>query len=136
LDLYTISIRNRPVLTMSVDANDPLPDTFATEPEMLKALREAQALIDEMKARTPNLTEIAAMREIDEALDTWLGDDLRSLKTEGHPLWKGDRNEITVREARVDEAESWHTSRRNAINEGELEAGEESWLIFLVPVGE
>jgi hypothetical protein len=39
---------------------------------------------------------------------------------------------VAVREATTDEAATWHSSRRHAIDTGEQDAGDESWAVFLV----
>lgn len=101
MKLYTICVRGRPVVTLSTDADQPVPD---------------------------------GLIEVDKALDTWLGAGLRKLRNEGQVLWTGDRNDLQIREAQADEAERWSASHRKALESGELDAGEESWLTFLVPV--
>jgi hypothetical protein len=52
----------------------------------------------------------------------------------GHPLWDGDRDALHVRKASADEAAIFRASREQAIREGELDAGDEDWVAFLVPV--
>ena len=136
MKLYTICVRGRPVVTLRTGADDPLPDEFATDPQILQAIRESQAVRDKLKALSPGLDEAEAHDEIYDALDTWLGQDLRTLQNEGRPLWGGDMDDVHIREARVDEAERWHLSRRRALDSGEQDAGHESWHIFLVPVSD
>jgi hypothetical protein len=118
---------------MSVAAEDPLPDDLALDANMMKALRDSKAVLNSFPA---GVQMIADRREIDEALDTWLGQDLLTLEHDGHPLWTGNSSDLDIREARTDEAEQWHTSRRQAIDREEIDAGQESWLLFLVQVSE
>jgi hypothetical protein len=121
---------------MSVDADVPMPDSLITNAEVMKAVRASRALRDEIAARLPgDIQEASYLHEIDEALDTWLGEDLLTLQhDDGVPLWSGDRDALHIREARVDEAARWHASRQKAIDEDELDAGDEDWLAFLVPL--
>lgn len=76
--LYTICIDQRPVLVMSTDAEPPMEDTLTTDAKLMKAHRDMQALRAKMQARLPDAERLADQREIDEALDTWLGEDLHS----------------------------------------------------------
>jgi hypothetical protein len=128
--LYTICIDQRPVVVISVDAEPPIPDSLTTRPDLMQTLRESRAQIESIPADPRTMDQM----EIDEALDTYLGEDLQSLTCEGNSLWDGDHARLHIREARVDEAERWHLSRRAAIDAGEVAAGEEAWLTFLVPV--
>jgi hypothetical protein len=124
--LFTICTNGLPVLVMSAGAEPPLPDSLTTNVALMKAHRELSAQMD-------NLPDYARYSvEIHEVLDTWLGADLRSQTYNGTPLWNGDLDSLQIREARTDEAERWHVSRRHAINEGELDAGAEDWLVYLV----
>ena len=132
--LYTICAHNRPILTMSVACELPMPDRFTTDAMFMKAHRDERALIDKLRAEDPAFDRISDQREIDEALNTWLGEDLLCLETERHPLWSGRRSDLGVREATADEAERWKASRQHAIDTGEIDAGSEMWLMFLVPV--
>ena len=127
--LYTICIDQRPVLVMSTDAEPPMEDTLTTDAKLMKAHRDMQALRAKMQARLPDAERLADQREIDEALDTWLGEDLHSFG-----LWNGDWDRLHIREARTEEARRWHTSLTRAIDAGEEEAGSEDWVLLLVPV--
>ena|ERR1700712_207011 len=108
--LYTICAHNRPIITISVGCGP--------------AMRTAVTNYDRSYDQT----------EIGKALTTWLGEDLLCLETEGHPLWSGRRSDLGVREATADEAKRWKASHQHAIDTDEIDAGEESWLMFLVPV--
>lgn len=135
MKLYTVCVQGSPVLTMSIDADHPLEDFILRDPELLKAHRQTQAFIEQIR-REPGVDAIADEREVNEALDTWLGEDLRALRTVGAhaPIWDGNPDELSFRGARTDEAEKWHLSRRLAIEMGELDAGGETWVRYLVPV--
>ncbi|MCL2430760.1 MAG: hypothetical protein FWD12_16170, partial [Alphaproteobacteria bacterium] len=50
------------------------------------------------------------------------------------PLWDGDDAHIHVRKATSDEAEAWEHSLRAAVEAGEQEADDASWVSFLVAV--
>ena len=127
MTIYTIEAHGRPVVVVSVGDTPSLEDSLATKPELLQALRATRDLKEQLP---PDMREQA----IHEALDTWLGEDLSTLESGGHPLWDGDRDALHVREAFADEAAIFRASREQAIREGELEAGDEDWVTFLVPV--
>jgi hypothetical protein len=126
--LYTICVHGVPILVISTDTGLPFPDEFTTDAERLAADRATRALL---KGMPEHARRISDQRKIDGALDTWLGEDL-SLAG----LCDGDHTNLHVRETCVDEAEQWHKPRRSAIEDGELEAGDEDWLVFLVSVGD
>ena len=131
--LYTICIDHRPVLVISAGVEPIVPDSLTAEAELMKAYRERRARLDHLPDEVQRITE---HREINEALDTWLGTELRSMTYDGSPLWSGDRANLEIREAKTDEAQRWHASLQRAIETGERGALEEDWLIFLVPVSE
>jgi hypothetical protein len=108
MTIYTIETHGRPVVVVSVGDMPALEDSLARERMRKQAM--------------------------DEALDTWLGEDLRRLESDGRPLWDGDRDALHVREASPEEVVVFKASREQAIREGELEAGDEDWVTFLVPV--
>ena len=58
-------------------------------------------------------------------------DDLMALASGGLPLWDGV-SDIQVRRARPDEEARWRASHANAIRRGDIEAGEQAWVPFLV----
>ena len=64
----------------------------------------------------------------DEALDTWLGQDLQILG-----LWDGDMRRVTSREATVEETSRWHASHARAVKSGKEAAGTEDWAICAAP---
>ncbi len=70
MTIYTIEAHGRPVVVVSVGDAPSLEDSLATKPELLRATRdlEAQAPAD--------MGEHLRRRAMDEALDTWLGEDL------------------------------------------------------------
>jgi hypothetical protein len=125
MTIYTIEAHGRPVVAISIGNMPPLEDSFATRPELLRALRTAR----DMEERLPDDGREHMRRQaIDEALDTWLGGDLCILESEGRPLWSGDRDALRVREASPDEAAVFAASRERAVREGELDAGDEDWV--------
>lgn len=58
-------------------------------------------------------------------------DDLMALASGGVPLWDGV-TDIQVRRARPDEEARWRASHAKAIRRGDIEAGEQAWIAFLV----
>jgi hypothetical protein len=124
--LHTVSIDNLAVVAMSTDADAPMQDFVVHDAELLSAHRQMTELHNTMKSIAPDLDKISDQREVDDALETWLGDDLKALQHHGVPLWNGDHSRLTSREATVDEASKWHHSRQKAVDEGEEGAGEES----------
>ena len=58
-------------------------------------------------------------------------DDLMALASGGLPLWDGV-SDIQVRQAHPDEEARWRASHANAIRRGDIEAGEQVWITFLV----
>jgi hypothetical protein len=132
--LYTVCIETQPILVMSADADTPMLDAFTTIPELMKANRDHQALWDETDEVVRRLTE---QQEIEEAVDTWLGEDLMSLTHDDcRPLWNGDRSRLAIREARTAEVTEWHIALKRAIDTGEEEAGTEEFGLYLIPVNE
>ena len=97
----------------------------------MKPQRGVRAFRD---SRPADVQRIGDQREIDEALDTWLGQDLRTLRSHGVPLWSGGRASLHVREATPDEAQGWHEVLQREIDTGEEDAGDEDWLVYLVPI--
>jgi hypothetical protein len=131
MTIYTIEAHGRPVVAVSIGDTPPLEDSLATRPELLQALRATRDLEERLP---PDTREHVRRRALEEALDTWLGEDLSTLESGGQPLWDGDRDALRVREASADEAVIFRASREQAVREGELEAGDEDWVAFLVPV--
>jgi hypothetical protein len=131
--LYTICIQQHPVAVVSAGADLPLPDWVATDPELMKTLR----MTEQIRAQVPDDVKRAGeFIEIDQLLDTWLGNDLRVLEHNGQPLWTGDRNDIAIREARIEEADQWFASRREAVSNEDVDAGDADWVHFLVGVSD
>ena len=129
--LYTICVRDLPAVVMSVDADGAIEDWVVADPLLLNAYRHTQ----EIEAKLPEHIRLYNYHcEIDEALDTWLGADLRALEHNARPLWTGKKRDLDIRAANLDEISRWHVSHREAINTGEIDAGEDSWLLFLVPM--
>jgi len=61
-------------------------------------------------------------------------DDLMTLTTGGIPLWDGV-TEIAVREAFLGEEACWRASRAKAIRQGNTDDEDDTWIAFLVPLG-
>src|ERR1700733_1663105 len=99
--LYTVCVRGRPVLVKSTDVEPPMPDSLTTNAELMKAHRAQRALMEQ--TTNDKTRHIGAVREIDEALDTWLGTDLMV-----QSLWNGDWSDVQIREATAEEAGRWH----------------------------
>jgi hypothetical protein len=128
MKLYTICIDQRPVVVMSTDAEPPMEDARTTNAVLMKAARDLRAMRESLP---DDVLRSCDQREIDEALDSRLGQDLLV-----YGLWDGDSARLHIRDASADEAQHWHASLQEALDTGEEDAGEESWLIFLVPVRE
>jgi hypothetical protein len=62
--LYTICIDQRPVLVMSTNAESPMPDKLAMDAELMKAWRDARAMVENLPA---DVHRISDQQEIDEA---------------------------------------------------------------------
>ena len=61
--------------------------------------------------------------------------ELASLESRGTPVWNG-KDKITFRKANAGERSQWEKSYAAAVEEGEIDAGEEDWLQWLIPVDE
>jgi len=61
--------------------------------------------------------------------------DLVCFETDGAPLWDG-KAEIYVRPALPEEVAKWQASWARALMRGDIEEGEDSWVVFLVPVND
>jgi hypothetical protein len=131
MKLYTICVDQRPILVMSVDAGPLMPDQLTTNAEPMKARRDIRALSDSLPADVQRIND---QREIDEALNTWLGQDLRTLRSHGVPLWSGGSASLLVRDATPHEAQGWHETLQREIDTDEEDAGDEDWLVYLVPI--
>jgi hypothetical protein len=59
--------------------------------------------------------------------------DLMVLESDDEPLWDGEAD-IHCREAVEEERAAWEKSRARAILDGETEADDKDWLVFLVSV--
>lgn len=129
--LYTLCIDARPILVINTDPEIPVPDEVVHSPVMLDALRK----INEICADTQlDERRLGQLEQIDDALDTWLGEDLATLKHDGIVLWDGDRSRVHVREARADEVIRWSNSYQEALATGEQDAGNEDYLVYLIEV--
>lgn len=60
-------------------------------------------------------------------------DDLMSLTTDSVPLWDGV-TAIEIRQAVPPEELRWRASRARAVCHGNIEAADETWIAFLVPL--
>jgi len=139
--LYTVETHGRPVVVISVRDEQPH-DTWLSDSELTAAVRKArehQAMIGgplEQRGVAPSdFQETLDLREIDDALAMYLGQDLRIMEDgTGQTLWDGDDANIHVRKATSNEAEAWTHSLRAAVEAGEREADDASWVSFLVAV--
>ena len=57
--------------------------------------------------------------------------DLMELTSDGLPIWDG-LGDIDVRQAFPGEEARWRTSRAKAIRRGDIEAGDDTWVAFLI----
>jgi len=139
--LYTVEAHGRPVVVISVRDEQPH-DAWLSDSELTAAVRKArehQAMIgsvpEQRGVASSDFQETLDLREIDDALAMYLGQDLRIMEDgTGQPLWDGDDAKIHVRKATSDEAEAWKHSLRAAVEAGEREASDASWVSFLVAV--
>jgi hypothetical protein len=115
---------------MSAGVTPPMPDFVIKDPKLLEAHRFTESLMADLSEDARRAHEL---QEIDEAIATWLGADLRALEHDGRPLWNGDPSQLSVREATADEAAKWHSSYKEAVASGEVDAGDEEWAAYLVP---
>ncbi|MGA7490681.1 MAG: hypothetical protein WBW74_27485 [Xanthobacteraceae bacterium] len=58
-------------------------------------------------------------------------DDLMALASGGVPLWDGAAD-IGVRRASPGEEARWRASHAKAIRRGDIDPGEQAWIVFLV----
>ena len=65
--------------------------------------------------------------------DPLLRDDLMTLATGGAPLWDGVKD-IVVRRAQSGEESRWEISHARAIQRGNIDREDRSWVMFLVPL--
>jgi hypothetical protein len=121
--LYTIELLAKPVTVLSAGVELLLEDNMATKPKLIRSLRFTQnleaSLSDEMIERRER-------QEINEALDTRLGEDLCVRLG-----WSRDVSEINVQPAKPDEAEARRTSPAKAVQAGERDAGDEDFGVYL-----
>jgi hypothetical protein len=54
-----------------------------------------------------------------------------ALMSDGLPIWDG-LADIDVRQALPGEEAKWRTSRAKAIRHGNIEAGDDTWIAFLI----
>jgi hypothetical protein len=99
---------DRPILVMSAGLEAPLDDSLSSKDRQM-----VQEDADDMDRL-----------EIEEALDTWLGEDLQSAG-----LWGGERQ---IRQATEEEAARWRAALNRAREEGEADEDDDNWLAFLV----
>ena len=126
--LYTVCVEGRPVLVLSTDVEPPMEDHLTTNAALMQSNRDWRDLKDLMLANSdPLVRHAAAHLELDQALDTGLGEDLME-----RGLWRpGDRGAVRHREPTEEEAARWHASRQQAVATGEQDAGDEAWLVYL-----
>jgi hypothetical protein len=128
LRLYTICTNDRPVLVMGAGVEPPMEDSLTTNAALMKAHRDLRAMEESLPADIQRISEV---REIDEAIDTWLGEELQSFG-----LWDGDHAKLQVREADPSEAERWRVEIQNSIEAGDQDAGNDDFAVYLVSVTE
>ena len=79
-----------------------------------------------------NVPRQRAQRDLDEALNSWLGADLSMLEHDGQPVWNGDPDALHVRSATSDEAETWRDAWQDRCS-GAPDAGAVAMPVYLVP---
>lgn len=142
-NLYTVEAHGRPVVTLSATPIPTPSDDMLTNPLFVEALRKSHQILsdlrDDAEPEGVSLDDITDRIEIDEALETHLGEDLQIMEDvarPGQPLWDGDRANINVRRATNEETEIWRGSLLKAMKAGEQEPGDTDWLVFLTAVRE
>ena len=137
MKFYTLCIDEKPIFVLSQVSEPSIPDEVWKDPELAEAIRANVAYFAELEAIAPGCTQTCEWddpNKVDEALATWLGDDLKKRFLDGEPLWDGDANRIHVRNATPEEEDQWQRSCSNAEAAGHKEAGpDKNWLAFLVP---
>jgi len=66
--------------------------------------------------------------------DPLFRDDLMTLATGGLALWDGIAD-VAVRRALSDEEARWQSTRAKAISQGSIDSEDNTWITFLVPLG-
>jgi hypothetical protein len=135
---YTICVNGLPVLVMSVDAGElQMPDDLVLNPKIraaMTATNEVKAQVDALVVKSggslEEFNDSIAIREIDDAVDSWLGADLLA-----KGLWNGEPDQVSARKATPDEAATWLRSQQAAIDAGDADAVED-WLTYLVETAE
>ena len=140
-NLYTVEAHGRPVVVISATSSEPPSDKMLANPRVIEALRRTRQLEADMAKELsvdPNeFEEGVSVHEIDEALETYLGDDLQTMEgadSPGGALWDGNWENIHTRRATDVEAEQWKQSLLAAMQAGEQEPGDTDWVAFLVAV--
>jgi hypothetical protein len=128
LTLYTICILDRPTVVISANAT-PIPSAATlADPARLEAFQDVQ---EKRPQFGPEILRGAELMEIEEALDTWLGEEILNLKRHGKRVWNGNRSVVRVREANAQEVSQWEVSREAAIDAGEFPEDDDHWQIVL-----
>lgn len=126
--LYTICPNGQPVLVISAGVEPPMEDCFTTNADLMKASRAMREMLED----NPDAQRISEVQELDEAIDTYLGMDLMA-----YGLWNGvDRADVQVRDASPDETHRWRAALQASIIEGEQDAGDEDFAVWLVTLPE
>jgi len=107
--LYTLEISGRPTVVITVD-------------------------IDVGDNCTPIMRHTAAMKDIDQSLDIYLGEILcDSWNADTRlPLWDGDKSKLSTRPATSDEIVVWEVGFRNALMAGDASVAYCHWAEYLV----
>jgi hypothetical protein len=139
-NLYTVEVRDRPVVVLSVDGDVSLSDDMLADPEIVKLMRDTRANFAKIEKEIgpQQFREAQELGEVDAALKTHLGAQLQVLEDAaqpGQPLWNGDFDNIYVRRSTEREAEIWRKSFFAAVEEDEEDPTEtENWVTYLVNV--
>src|SRR4051812_21307106 len=87
--LYTVEAMGRPVVVLSANS-EPVPeDNWLADPQFAEAMRKGGEAMRALHARAKQmgseLDEDVAFREVDEAFETYLGEDLKRLEDADKP---------------------------------------------------
>lgn len=131
--LITIEVYGRPTVVMSANVEPLVEDHYLQDPNSRRLILETNKRLSEMEetlgAQGGDLTAHhygMALMEIEEAVDTWLGTDLRC-----DCGWKGVRNGLNVRPATPEEKAKWRASLEVAWRCEEQEPGDQDWVLLI-----
>jgi len=133
MTLYTVEVAGDPVVVLAAGIVPPPPKEMASDPKFLAAQAATERIIARIKDEAQKRLGISAaefsrvleIREIDEALDAWLADEL--VMRGG---WDGDRDQIHIRPATDAEKLAWRAFAAREIADGLPAEDEHDTVLF------